>query len=47
MKPTRRIVRTVLAGLLLAGPLWGQSPEIQAHVAALKKTLQEDQAKLR
>lgn len=47
MKTTRLIVLTTLAALLLGGPLWGQSPEVQERVAALKKTLQEDQAKLK
>jgi hypothetical protein len=47
MKTTRLIILTTFAALLLGGPSWGQSPEVQERVAALKKALQEDQAKLK
>jgi len=47
MKPTRLTILAALAAFLLAGSLWGQPPGTEERVAALKKTLQEDQAKLK
>jgi len=47
MKPTGILTLTTVAALVLAGPLWGQSPEVQERVVALKKTLQDDQTKLK